>query len=225
VRVSVSGRAACSRTPRVEATAWGTREESASDASSTSHTPSSNTSTSSPAATTASLVLPHPPGPVSVSKRLFSSNRSTSASSFSRPTKLESSSGKLSDRRSEVRGALSASAGSTARSVLELLGESGMVPFSPAPGGVISSYPWLSVYLSCQSRWGYVSPAVSGVWGRCRRWSSLQPRCPRRTPCLRQGRTRTIESLALEGNLGVALDHPATESQSSRLRFLGLMYP
>jgi site-specific DNA recombinase len=50
-------------------------------------------------------------------------------------------------------------------------------------------------------------------------------RTSRRTPCLRQGRTRTIESLALEGNLGVALDHPVTESQSSRLRYLGLMYP
>src|SRR5215212_9084746 len=62
-----------SRTPKVEATACGTREGSSIDASSTIHTPSSNFSTSSPAAAKASLVLPQPPGPVSVRRRLFSS--------------------------------------------------------------------------------------------------------------------------------------------------------
>jgi hypothetical protein len=80
---------------------------SASEPSSTSHTPSSNPSTTSLAAAKASLVLPHPPGPVSVSKRLSSSNHFTSAISFSLPTKLLSSSGRLWGGRSGVRGALS----------------------------------------------------------------------------------------------------------------------
>jgi hypothetical protein len=49
--------------------------------------------------------------------------------------------------RSGVRGACSAPTVSTARSLRGLLGGSGMIPFSPAPGGVItsSSYSSLSV--------------------------------------------------------------------------------
>ena len=45
-----------------------------------------------------------------------------------------------------------------------LLDVSGVIPFSSTPGGVIAfSYPWLSVYLLCQSAWGFVLPADSGV--------------------------------------------------------------
>jgi hypothetical protein len=60
------------------------------------------------------LLRDQPAEPVSVSKRLSSSNRFTSVSSFSLPTKLLSSSGRLGSGRFGVCEAGSASLGSTA---------------------------------------------------------------------------------------------------------------
>ena len=91
---SVSERSATSRTPSAEASAPGTSLGSESEASSTHHTPSSNPSTRSCATAKANRVLPHPPGPQSVARRVADQFFSI-ASSRSRPTKLVNSSGRL----------------------------------------------------------------------------------------------------------------------------------
>jgi hypothetical protein len=98
---SVSERSGTSRTPSAEARAPGTSLGSESEASSTHHTPSSKLSIRSWATARANRVLPHPPGPPSVTRRASPpSNRSTRATSLSRPTKL------LSCQRQVVGGAL-----------------------------------------------------------------------------------------------------------------------
>ena len=81
--------------PSASATASGTSDWSASGARSTSQTPSGKPRSLPDAASMASRVLPHPPGPVSVTSRLRSSRRHTSVSSRSRPTKLVSLRGRL----------------------------------------------------------------------------------------------------------------------------------
>ena len=68
----------------------GTSAASRIAASATKCTPSGNSSTTMVANSIASRVLPLPPGPVSVSSRLPASNRRSSVSSCSRPTKLVS---------------------------------------------------------------------------------------------------------------------------------------
>src|SRR5215208_2456292 len=93
---SLAGRPGASRTPTAEATACGTRSGSESGASSTHHTPSSKQSTISVASTRAKRVLPEPPAPVRVSRRVLSANTPlSSAISRSRPTKLVSCRGRL----------------------------------------------------------------------------------------------------------------------------------
>jgi len=116
--ISVSERPGASRTSSAEATACGTRSGSESEANSTSHSPSSNPSTRSLATSSASRVLPQPPGPVSVSKRVAASSFLTSVISCSRPTKLVSWSGRLLEGRCEVRtrGAGTRGSGSSPRS-------------------------------------------------------------------------------------------------------------
>ena len=93
-----------SRRPSAAPTACGTSAGSVKDASSTHQTPSSKSDSSPAAASSASRVLPAPPEPVSVSRRVSPSSRLTSAISRSRPMKLVSWSGRLSARteRSDV---------------------------------------------------------------------------------------------------------------------------
>ena len=103
VSVATSGRPGSSRTPTAAATAWGTRAGSARAPSSASHTPSGWASRASAATWSARRVLPVPPGPVSVSSRVASRSRRTSACSRSRPTKLVSCRGRLCGSASSVR--------------------------------------------------------------------------------------------------------------------------
>ena len=94
-RVARSGRSGSSRAPTAAATASTTRSGSVNSASSTSHTPSRNSSISWAPVSSARRVLPVPPVPISVSRRVFSSRRLTSSSCFSRPTKLVVCTGRL----------------------------------------------------------------------------------------------------------------------------------
>jgi hypothetical protein len=91
---AVSG-AACAWRPRPPATASATSISSRSWSSWTSHTPSRNARREPAATRNASLVLPTPPTPVSVTRRHPDSSRLTSATSSRRPTKLVSSAGIL----------------------------------------------------------------------------------------------------------------------------------
>jgi len=93
--VCVSELPGASRTPRTEASAWGTSSGSDSGASSTNHTPSWYPSSTSEATVKASRVLPNPPGPVRVRSRCSESSASTLPTSCTRPIKLESCRGKL----------------------------------------------------------------------------------------------------------------------------------
>ena len=77
------------------ATAWGTCAASATGASSTSQAPSAKSPKLSAAICSARRVLPLPPGPVSVSKRVLRSRCFTSAICWARPIKLVSCTGKL----------------------------------------------------------------------------------------------------------------------------------
>jgi len=86
---------AFSRTSRTAATAAATRPGSEVEASSTSHTPSGRSGSSSRPARSARRVLPHPPGPVSVSNAAERCSSTMRASSSSRPTKEVSSRGRL----------------------------------------------------------------------------------------------------------------------------------
>ena len=82
---------AADRTDSAWATAYPTSEPSVSSARSTCRTPSAKTRRSSPATRTATRVLPVPPAPVSVTRRLPESSRLTCATSRWRPTKLVNS--------------------------------------------------------------------------------------------------------------------------------------
>jgi hypothetical protein len=55
-------------------------------------------------------------------------------------------------------------------------------------------------------------PAVSAVRGRRRRWPLWRQCGLRPTACLPEGFTETIESLALEEDLGVALGQQGVEA-------------
>jgi ABC-type dipeptide/oligopeptide/nickel transport system ATPase component len=81
---------AVSRRPRVLSSACGTSAESPTGASSVSQTPPGIRSVRRSADSTASRVLPAPPGPVRVTRRFSSSSLPTRTSSCSRPTKLVS---------------------------------------------------------------------------------------------------------------------------------------
>jgi hypothetical protein len=130
--------------------------------------------------------LPQPPGPVSVRRRLLPSNLRTSATSSCRPTKLESSRGRLLGGRPGARATASASGDSKARSLWGFWGGGGRgsIPSSLTLGGAIAfSCSWPTVYPSCQSAWAThcAKPAL-----RVRLPSAYRPadharhRCPNR---------------------------------------------
>ena len=77
--------------PRVPATSCSTRSGSVSAASSTNHVPSRCRLETRRASSTASVVFPDPPEPISVSTRDRMSNSAVSTSSRSRPISAESS--------------------------------------------------------------------------------------------------------------------------------------
>ena len=81
--------------PSAPATAGATPSGSVTLANSTSQAPSRCSSRSVAAASTASRVLPTPPGPISVTSRLERTASLSSSSSASRPTKLLSRSRRL----------------------------------------------------------------------------------------------------------------------------------
>ena len=83
-------------TPIDSATASATSLWSVKGARSVHHTPSLNRARKPPAASSASLVFPHPPAPINVSSRCSSRMAATSANSPSRPMKFVSGSGRLS---------------------------------------------------------------------------------------------------------------------------------
>ncbi len=101
--MSITGRWGSSRKPNANAVVCGTSRGSRIGASSTNHTPSANWSNISLATWIERRVLPVPPGPISVSKRVFSKSLFASVSSFSRPTKLVNWMGRLLGRLSSVR--------------------------------------------------------------------------------------------------------------------------
>lgn len=74
--MSSTGTLPRSETPLARATANGTRSESVIDASGTNSAPSAKSSSIAAAASSASRVLPTPPGPVSVSSRVVCSSSS-----------------------------------------------------------------------------------------------------------------------------------------------------
>ena len=80
-------------TPRTAAIACATSSPSSSAASSTSCTPSRNRGWTANATSSARLVLPMPPGPLRVTRRLASTSSATSAISPCRPIKLVRRSG------------------------------------------------------------------------------------------------------------------------------------
>ena len=82
--------ATAAATPSVEGTS-----EGLTSARPTSQTPSAWWRTRAAAASTASLVLPQPPGPTRVTRRRWSSRSPIWATAFTRPTKLETGSGRL----------------------------------------------------------------------------------------------------------------------------------
>ncbi len=79
------------RTPSAAATAGITSAGSGTVASSTSHTPSANRPATRRATSLASLVLPTPPGPVTVTSRYSCTRSASFASSAARPTRLDRS--------------------------------------------------------------------------------------------------------------------------------------
>ena len=91
----MSGSSGRSLTPKAWAIAWGTGAPSERGASSTSHTPPGYAPTRLRATSKASRVLPEPPVPVRVSRRVMASSRVTSSSSRFRPTKLVLGAGRL----------------------------------------------------------------------------------------------------------------------------------
>src|SRR6516165_4459018 len=81
--------------PSVRATRSVTRAPSASDANSTHHTPSGKRSAMRAATCRASLVLPQPPAPVSVTSRDSPSSSAPRSRSPARPTNVLNSAGRL----------------------------------------------------------------------------------------------------------------------------------
>ena len=94
-RVSRTGRPGWAAIPSASQMADATASSSETAASSTSQTPSPDPSSSSAATCRPSLVLPHPPAPVSVTRRDDSTRARTSASSRSRPMNVASWAGRL----------------------------------------------------------------------------------------------------------------------------------
>ena len=93
--VSSRGRPGSSAMSSTLATVTATRSASCSGARSANHTPSPEPSAIPAATWSASRVLPAPPGPVSVTRRELAIRRRTSASSASRPMKLDTCTGRL----------------------------------------------------------------------------------------------------------------------------------
>ncbi len=100
---SIGGRCGASR-PSEPAIADATRSASVTGASGTNQVPSGYRSTQSPARASDSRVLPVPPGPVSVRRRVRSRS-ATALSTSRRPTKVVSCGGRLLGVRSRVRSA------------------------------------------------------------------------------------------------------------------------
>ncbi len=94
-RVSATGRPGCAAILSAAAMADATASWSVTAASSTSQTPSPDPSSRSAATCRPSLVLPHPPAPVSVTRREDSIRARTSASSRLRPMNVASWAGRL----------------------------------------------------------------------------------------------------------------------------------
>jgi hypothetical protein len=90
-----TGRPGSSRTPSTFATVTATRSGSRSGARSANHTPSPVPSASPAATCSPSRVLPAPPAQVSVTSRDPATRARTSASSASRPIKLDTWAGRL----------------------------------------------------------------------------------------------------------------------------------
>jgi hypothetical protein len=114
MRLSTGARAGSWTASRC-ATSDGSASGSCSAVRSTSHAPSGKRSSESAARRTASLVLPIPPAPVSVSKRVVGKSCSSWLRSWARPTNALSSVGRLCCRRG--RGGAAASVGAGARGV------------------------------------------------------------------------------------------------------------
>ncbi len=96
VSVARSDPSASARMPSVADTRSGTRPASVNEANSTSRTPSVALGMNRAASSSASRVLPTPPGPMRVSKGVRSSKLCSSVSSRVRPMKLLSWRGRLS---------------------------------------------------------------------------------------------------------------------------------
>ena len=92
-----------SRRPSAASVACATSPSAPMAASSTSQAPSGRSPSSVRAVSVASLVLPEPPGPISVVSRWSAMSSRTAATSASRPTKLVSSARRLVCRRSSSR--------------------------------------------------------------------------------------------------------------------------
>ena len=84
--VSINAASPCGVMPSAVAMAAGTDDGSPTGASSTIHTPSGSSPASSAPTSTASLVLPTPPTPLSVTNRFDRTRSATSATRSSRPT-------------------------------------------------------------------------------------------------------------------------------------------
>ena len=95
ISVSSTGRSGSWRTPSTSATVTATRSGSPSRARSANHAPSPAPSASPAATCRARRVLPAPPAPVNVTSRQAPTSRRTSASSPSRPMKLDAGAGRL----------------------------------------------------------------------------------------------------------------------------------
>ena len=88
-------RSGCSSRPSAIASILGTRSGSLRAANSTSHTPSAKSPTTSVANRSAKRVLPQPPEPVSVNRRVDGTSCLRAARSRSRPMKLVNCGGRL----------------------------------------------------------------------------------------------------------------------------------
>ena len=101
---SSAGRSPVSRSPSALAMAGATTSGSEIASRATNHAPSPNRSATARAHSVASDVLPAPPGPVRVTRRLAARRSSISASSTSRPTKLVRRGGRWVAETDSVRG-------------------------------------------------------------------------------------------------------------------------
>jgi len=90
-----SGSSACMSRPSAVATALGTRRGSPRGARSTSQTPSSQPATICSATARASVVLPMPPGPTTVTRRCCERRDTSAAAASSRPIMRVTAKGRL----------------------------------------------------------------------------------------------------------------------------------